>query len=263
MTWYYIDETITEGDRRKGPYTIAEIKDFVKSGEVKNETLVWHSGMENWVRWEETNESKELAAEPKELSIDDLNDEEQIKAALEAILAEHASQKRYAGFFIRGAAYFADNFILSAVGIIVYLILGALQFVDTNAINEAITAYVNDPSTADAMSNVINAPGMTLFLSIWGLLQAIYFIVFTTLWSATPGKLLFNLHVESNGEAKINWVTSALRYVASLFTQLTLMFYGIGYLIVMIDPKRRALHDWIAKTSVVYQRRPATVSKKK
>lgn len=263
MTWYYIDETITEGDRRKGPYTIVEIKDFVKSGEVKNETLVWHSGMENWVHWQETEESKEVAAEPKELSIDDLNDEEQIKAALEAILAEHASQKRYAGFFIRGAAFFADNFILSTVGIALYLILGAMQLIDSAAISEALTAYVNDPTAAGAMDNILAAPGMTLFLSIWGLLQAVYTIVFTALWSATPGKRLFNLHVETNGQEKIGWIVSALRYVASLFTQLTLMFYGIGYLVVFIDPKRRAFHDWIAKTTVVYQRRPATVSKKK
>ncbi len=263
MTWYYIDETITDGERRKGPYTIAEIKDFVKSGEIKNETLVWHSGMENWIHWEETNESKELASETAEHSAEDLSDEEQIKAALEAILAEHANQKRYAGIIIRGAAYFADNFVLTVVGILVYLVLGALQLVDTAAINEALTAYVNDPTTANAMDNVLRAPGMKLFLSIWGLLQAIYFVVFTALWSATPGKRIFNLHVESYGEEKISWIASALRYVASLFTQLTFMFYGIGYLIVMVDPKRRALHDWIAKTYVVYQRRPATVSKKK
>lgn len=260
MIWYYIDESITDGERRKGPYSIEEIRDFVKAETIKNDTLVWHSGMEAWVRWEETEEFKATAAES---GAENLSDEEQIKAALEAILAEHKNQKRYAGFFIRGAAYFVDNFILSAFGIVLYLVMGAMQLIDATAIGEAATAYVNNPSSADVMSNMLAAPGMSLFLSVWGFFQAIYFIVFTAVTSATPGKRLFNLHVEVNGQEKIGWVASSLRYVASLFSQLTLMFYGIGYLVVMIDPKRRALHDWIAKTNVIYQQRPATVSKRK
>ncbi|MCF0221365.1 MAG: RDD family protein [Fibrobacter sp.] len=259
MTWYYIDESVTVGDRRKGPYTIDEIKDFVKSGQVKSETLVWHSGMENWVRWQDTQESKGESSEP---STENLNDEEQIKAALEAIIEEHKGQKRYAGFLIRGAACLVDNFILAAAGIVLYIVLGALQLIDTAAIGQAMTAYVNSQST-EAMNEVFGAPGMTLLLSIWGILQAAYFIIFTAIFSATPGKTLFNLHVEINGDKNVGWLVSTLRYVASLFTQTTLMFYGIGYLIVMLDPKRRALHDWVARTSVVYQRRPATVSKKK
>jgi uncharacterized RDD family membrane protein YckC len=44
-----------------------------------------------------------------------------------------------------------------------------------------------------------------------------------------------------------------VRYLASIFTQFTLMLYGLGYIIVCIDPKRRALHDWIARTRVVYR----------
>jgi uncharacterized RDD family membrane protein YckC len=32
------------------------------------------------------------------------------------------------------------------------------------------------------------------------------------------------------------------------------MFYGLGYLIVFIDPKRRALHDYIARTRVVHDK---------
>ena len=72
MIWYYIDESVTDGERRKGPYNIDEIRDFVKNGTIKEETLVWHSGMESWTPWKDTEESKEVP----------LSEEEQIKAAL-------------------------------------------------------------------------------------------------------------------------------------------------------------------------------------
>lgn len=266
MTWYYIDESITDGERRKGPYSIDEIRDFVKSGEIKNETLVWHSGMEAWIRWEETSEAKELAenaSSDDRTSAEKLSEEEQIKAALEAILAEHKAQKHYAGFFIRGAAYFVDNFILSAIGIIIMMILGQLQLIDVDTIANAFTSYASDPTNNETATKLLNAPGMNLFLGIWGFFQAVYFIVFTAIHASTPGKRLFHLHVEVVGQEKIGWIASTLRYVASMFTQFTLLFYGLGYLIVMVDPKRRALHDWIAKTRVVHEQRPATVSKKK
>jgi uncharacterized RDD family membrane protein YckC len=58
----------------------------------------------------------------------------------------------------------------------------------------------------------------------------------------------------------MSWMVSVIRFIASLITQVTLMFYGIGYLIVMIDPKRRALHDHIARTRVVFNRRQKVVS---
>ena len=33
---------------------------------------------------------------------------------------------------------------------------------------------------------------------------------------------------------------------------MSMMLYGLGYLTVLIDPKRRGLHDFIASTCVVY-----------
>jgi uncharacterized RDD family membrane protein YckC len=96
---------------------------------------------------------------------------------------------------------------------------------------------------------------MHVFLIIWGLLQAAYYITFTAIKAATPGKMLVHVHVESAAGEKISWIESAIRFIASLFTQCTLAFYGLGYLIVMIDPKRRALHDFVAHTRVVYNKK--------
>ena len=250
MIWYYIDESVTDGERRKGPYNIDEIRDFVKDGVIKDETLVWHSGMEAWVAWKDTEESKEVP----------LSEEEQIKAALEAILAEHNKGKRYAGFFVRSLAYFIDNFILSVIGILIVMIMSSAQIIDLNALADAMNAYVNDPTSEEALNKVIDTQGVHLFLIIWGVVQAIYFVAFTAIKSATPGKMLMKIHVEAAHDEAMSWMVSLIRFVASLITQVTLMFYGIGYLIVMIDPKRRALHDHIARTRVVHNRRQSVVS---
>jgi hypothetical protein len=32
MKWYFIDESITDGERRQGPYSIDEIHEFVNQG---------------------------------------------------------------------------------------------------------------------------------------------------------------------------------------------------------------------------------------
>ncbi len=249
MKWYYIDESVTDGERRKGPYNIDEIRDFVKDSVIKEETLVWHSGMDAWVAWKQVEESKTSG------KIEALSEEEQIKKALETILAVHNNGKRYAGFFVRGIAYFIDNFILSVLGIALLMLLGYAHLVDFSALTNAMNAFIDNPQAEDALSNVLNAPGMHVFLTIWGIAQAAYFVAFTTIKAATPGKMLLHLHIETAGGQRLNWVTSSLRYVASLFTQCTFAFYGLGYIIVMIDPKRRALHDHLARTRVVYNKK--------
>ena len=71
----------------------------------------------------------------------------------------------------------------------------------------------------------------------------------------TIGKMLAKIHIESANGEKIGWLESSIRFIASLFTQFTLAFYGLGYLIVMVDPKRRALHDHIARTRVIYNKK--------
>ena len=246
MKWFYIDESVTDGDRRKGPYNIDEIFEFVKEGQIKDKTLVWHSGMEAWAAWETMEESK---------APETLPEEEQIKQALEAIIAEHNKGKHYAGFMIRSVAYSIDGIILSVVGVLVLLLFFAANVIDINALIEAVKALIENPTSEEAATNFVNVPGMRIFLILYAIIQALYSIAFHAIKGATIGKQMMKIHVEAANGEKLNWVTSTLRYISTLFTQCTCMFYGIGYLIVFVDPKRRALHDWIARTRVVYNKK--------
>ena len=250
MKWYFIDESITDGERRQGPYTIDDIREFVKQGKIIDTTLVWHSGEEDWKPWSAYKEDEP----PADINNDQAREEllqNTIKALEEAMKNEQFVMRRYAGFFTRMAAFLIDIFILGFFGGIVLCTLAVLGFIDLKALQEAVDSVPN-PVTADAINKLASIPGVGPFITLSGLFQAIYFIVFHAIFSATPGKMIMRIHVETREGNKIGWIGSVARYLCSLFTQATLPFlYGLGYLIVLVDPKRRALHDWIARTSVV------------
>ena len=243
MKWFYIDTSITDGDRRQGPYSIDEIRDFVNEGKIKAETLVWHSGETNWKAWKDFPE----ASEPPEPT-----EEELLKQTIETLLQGRMQRKRYAGFFVRANAFVIDNLILSVVGALFLYVMSLAGMVDLNAASEIANQYIENPTSTELVSKALELPGMSTFFTIWSVVQAIYFIVFHAVWGATPGKKLMRIHVEmANGE-KLSWAFSFFRFVASIVTQATLIFYGLGYLIVLIDPQKRALHDFIAQTRVVH-----------
>lgn len=258
MNWFFIDESITDGERRQGPYSIDEIRDFVADGKITSNTLVWRSGMKAWVPWGECEESKDPEIADIEASRDEL-----IKNTVEALLREQANSRHYAGFFIRLFAFLIDNCILFLVGGIILVIMSFAGIIDAAAIEEALVNYIGDPSSAELLDKVIDAPGLSTFFSIYGAAQAIYFIVFQAIFSATPGKMFWHIHIVTAEGMPLGWLSSTARYLCSLLTQLTLFFYGIGYIIVCLDPKRRTLHDWIARTFVVFDNRTKKASKGK
>ena len=243
MKWFYIDTSITDGDRRQGPYSIDEIRDFVNEGKIKDETLVWHTGEANWKAWKDFPE----ASEPPEPS-----EEELLKQTIETLLQSRMNRKRYAGFFVRANAFIIDNVILSIFGALFLYVMSLAGMLDLNAVSEIVNQYIENPTSTELVSKALELPGMSTFFTIWSVVQAIYFIVFHAVWGATPGKKLLHIHVEmANGE-KLSWAFSIFRFIASIVTQATLVFYGLGYLIVLIDPQKRALHDFIAQTRVVH-----------
>ena len=250
MKWFFIDESITDGERRQGPYSIDDIREFVKQGKIVSETLVWHSGMENWVTWKEASETLE-----KQFFENNPDQEAMLEntiKALEQIIETNKQTRVFAGFFVRALAFITDNFILGLFGGIVLFVLAQAGVYDLETIQQAASTYIQDPMSPESMNKLMEAPGMSSLLSLWSIFQAIYFIVFNAIFSATPGKRLLHIHIETADGNKLTWGTSIARYLCSVLTQFTAVIYGLGYLMVCVDPKRRALHDWIARTFVVF-----------
>ena len=242
MSWFFIDESVTEGERRQGPYTLEEIFTFVESGKIGEDTLVWKSGEPDWKPWKETAEAKAHA-----------DRDEILKNTIDLLIKQQQEKRQYAGFFVRLVAYIIDNLVITAFCGIIFVIMFLLGILDLGVIQEQAYAFIDNPSSSDALSNLVNAPGMWEFIFVCSIIQTLYFVFFTGKFSATPGKMLLKIRIESIQGEKLGWGLAIARYLASIFTQFTLSLYGLGYIIVCIDPKRRALHDWIAKTRVVYK----------
>ena len=148
---------------------------------------------------------------------------------------------RPAGFFPRAAAYLLDR-----------LILGVLLFIPRLVLLFRSFRWLP-----------MGQPALFRFtwtdILIWTL-GAVYFVLFTALAGATPGKKAMGLTVVSLTGGAPDWMTVICRetfgrYLSSLLC--------IGYILCLADPDRGALHDRICDTLVVYaDRKPAVPTRR-
>lgn len=140
---------------------------------------------------------------------------------------EHIKKSKsfYAGFWIRFGAYFVD-FIGVAIVAIIIVFLEALV----------------------GISDVISK------MSIFGdyLIWILYSSIFLSIFSATPGKLLFGLKVYTEAADKLNTSTAIKRAV---FQPLSLLFFGAGYWNMSKNEKEQTWHDKQCHTVVVGKKR--------
>lgn len=129
-----------------------------------------------------------------------------------------ATGVEYAGFWIRCGAYLIDGLVLGLFNLLVGL-------------------ATEDVSQAQLLQIAFGA---------------IYMVGFWVADGATPGKKVFGLRVQMVNGEPIGIGAGLLRYVGYYVSGLTL---GIGFLMVAFTPEKRGLHDYIAGTVVVRQRR--------
>lgn len=80
-------------------------------------------------------------------------------------------------------------------------------------------------------------------------LLATYCLVFWLLWSATPGKRIFSMHIV---DAKTFKKPTAFQFVLRLIGYgVSLLPLGLGFLSVHFSSRKQGLHDYIAGTVVV------------
>lgn len=84
-----------------------------------------------------------------------------------------------------------------------------------------------------------------------------YGVVPPVMWGGTPGKLLLGLRIVKPDGSPIGYKESVIRWLATALSGLIL---GIGYLMIAWDPERRALHDRIAGTRVIFSGEKAPLS---
>jgi uncharacterized RDD family membrane protein YckC len=249
MQWYYADQ-----GQQKGPVEEAALDELVLAGAVRDDTLVWREGMQNWQPHASVRGPRTRPAVPEPV-VGDVkfcgqcgrpfppNDLVEIgtvslcamcKPAYVQRLREGALQgigtRRYGGFWIRFVARVID-------GLLVQVVLVALA------------ALLTASFRAGAPRSGTIALAIIYPLSFG--LSAGYEIYFLTSRGATLGKMLFGLKVIRSDGSKLSAGVSTSRYFAQFLSYITL---GIGYLMAGFDEEKRALHDRICETRVVYSK---------
>jgi uncharacterized RDD family membrane protein YckC len=150
--------------------------------------------------------------------------------ALPPAAARESLQGHYAGFASRFAAFVVDLLVLSGI---FELALAAINF----------TASI--VTGKDIAYNRGNLWVVIAYLA-WGF---IYFAHFWGLNGRTAGGALFGLQVLTEDGYDVSGGRAIARTLAF---PLSFLILGLGFLGILLDGRRRALHDIIARTVVVY-----------
>ena len=155
---------------------------------------------------------------------------------------------RYAGFWIRFIASFLDTIFLALpVGIVIYFLSGGEWFDFTQYQQNIQMAMVGNAHAID------NQPQTSL---TWEIIFEISVLVVTVIFwdrwrGATPGKKL--LHIKVVDAKTLDDITNKQAITRSLgYIPSTLLFCA-GFLMVLFRKDKKAMHDLLADTAVVYE----------
>ena len=155
-----------------------------------------------------------------------------------SVAQPHPPVASYAGIVTRGVAFVLDLLILNGA-----LFGGALV---VGLIIEAFGTFTVD----------LDLGGALLAGAVWSLAFAAYFTAWWSLTGQTPGMRALGVKVLTTTGDRLRPRRGLLRVVAMAVAAFP---FFAGYLLILVNDRRRGLHDLIARTVVVYveRERPA------
>ncbi len=216
MNWYYSD-----GGKQIGPIDETELNRLVTLGAVRSDTLVWHEGQTAW----------------QPLGV--------VRGMHPAAAA--AAGRHYGGFWIRFLARVIDGILLGVINGMVRLPLMLMFGIGTMGRMRGLGRGAGAGLVfVPAMMGML---GLSMLLGI--ALGAAYEVYFLSAHGATPGKMALGLRVIRADGGPISPMLALGRHFAMWISAFILM---IGYIMAAFDPEKRALHDRICETRVIYSR---------
>lgn len=249
--WFY-------GDRGNpiGPVSQAALAELARSGSVRADTLVWRSGLAEWVPFDQVRgdvlpeTDKDVQRPGADLFCTacrkPVSSEQAIRLLGRVVCADCKPafvQALREGAPLPGAAAFGTFGQRTAAKIIDNVILlGTFQ----GLIVQGFSLLV--PDTRD-----ITDLGFYLQLQLFtNLIPAIvagaYSVFFLARYGATPGKMALGLRVVTATGARISAWRALARYFAEMLSAIVLY---IGYISAAFDAEKRAWHDHICGTRVI------------
>lgn len=247
MNWYY-----AKNNERLGPYTEDQLNELVARGEIASDTQVWREGMETWLPYSEARalvpqlpENQAYCAECGKVH----DKSTMIKhggvwtcSACKPIFLQKLNEgvaisqtMRYAGFWIRFCAKLIDGLLLGVVLVVPLMVIMFSMGVMNNPTEEQTKAFT-----------VVQLIWQVAYYAV----AAAYSIYFTGKSGATPGKMACGIKVVDASGAKISYGRATGRFFAEF---LSAIICYIGYIMVAFDAEKRALHDRICDTRVIYK----------
>ena len=145
----------------------------------------------------------------------------------------------YAGFFVRVIAFVVDSVVLVAFGIP----LAAAGWFGMRAGALAL----GQPGPVETDETLF-----TILMAAWFAMATIYFTVLHHRFGQTIGKSLLGLRVQTLDAARVGTFRSLVRAFGYAISS---SFFGFGFLLVALTPRKRGWHDFLAGTCVVRARR--------
>ncbi len=148
-------------------------------------------------------------------------------------------QAHYGGFWIRVLALFIDGLIMGVVTVPLMFLAG---------LGSVFSGM--DPQDPASIAKILGFEAM--FGGIGLVIGLLYQGYFVSQKGATPGKLVLGLKIiNANDGTNLSVAKAIGRYFANMLSGLILY---IGYIIAAFDSEKRALHDHICNTRVIYTR---------
>ncbi|MCB0162813.1 MAG: RDD family protein [Anaerolineae bacterium] len=151
---------------------------------------------------------------------------------------------QYAGFVSRFIAFTIDMVIISLISFLFTVFVGLIS--NFFGLDTSYVDLVGEWFVTGLQQLLVTAGAM--FTGVFSLAYCLFFWV---LIGATPGKRLMGLRiVRLNGQP----LTVGLALLRYLGYWLSFLLLCLGYVWIIIDPRRQGWHDKLGRTVVIYDR---------
>lgn len=152
---------------------------------------------------------------------------------------------QYAGFVSRLIAFAIDNFMISlTIFLTGWILRTTAEMVPFESIMGSSNAFIS--AIRGIFAFLTSSPMLVAYTTIFILLYHIFFLV---LAGSTPGKAVLGLRVVGLDGKRLNFARAFLRVLGYIPSAVVLF---VGFFWIIIDNRRQAWHDKLARTCVIY-----------
>jgi uncharacterized RDD family membrane protein YckC len=207
-----------------GPATLEELRSWIRDGRVAGRTQVWRSDV---AAWSPATGYAELGGE------------------LARLHATAAVAAKPCGFWARLAAYLIDAVIRVAIFQLVWTEFGESRLWPMPVWPTVVTSAAMQQFLQDAQAWFPHAA--PYFYPLYFL----YEVLFNGRFGATIGKMAIGARIVMWDGSPLGYRRAAWRWLAARVSDL---FCFAGYALIALRADKRALHDLLAGTRVIYKR---------